>query len=304
MALQFRKRLSFASESVEFTQLEMLPATTSIKIKKGKNGEEDTEVKEFKPIKDAKVEILTIALQPSEKGQQLVFKYTSGNDHTQDVAFFSLLADESLPTEQRVTWETTPVFTQAKALKYLPVNSNFPGIETISLERVVSEWIISPAFANHLTVLCEMGHYTPDLVKMLILCISYLEVRDDIRVERDGKFSKSMAIDLNLVLARFKEQMVGLMEDTPRLSKFLDVSQFTLAPAREETKQIEPKESISEIKEPVQEDEPKITTLEPLPNTSLPSEVDSLPVGNVTDSTKPEVTPELKEESAPKNKKK
>lgn len=297
MALQFRKRLSFASESVEFTQLEMLPATTFIKTKKGKNGEEDAEVKEFKPIKDARVEILTIALQPSDKGQQLVFRYTNAIEFTQDIAFFTLSGDENLPIEKRITWETTTLFTQTKSLKYLPVNSNFPGIETISLARVVEEWLMSPAFVNHLTVLCEMGHYTPDLVKMLILCISYLEVRDDVRVERDGKFSKSMTLDLNLVLARFKEQMAGLIEDTPRLSKFLDVSQFTLAPAQE-IKQLEPvvdvkpDESIPETQEQSQ-----VTTLEPLPDTSLP-------VLEVIDSTNPEVTPEPKEEPKAKSNKK
>ena len=272
MALQLpKKRLSFASESVEFTQLEMVAATTSTKTKKGKKGEEDTEVKEFKPVKDAKTEILTISLETTEKGKQLIFRYTNAIDFTQDIAFFTLSNDESLPIEKRISWETTALFTQTKALKYLPLNSNFPGIEVISLERVVAEWIISPAFFEHLTVLCDMGHYTPDLVKMLILCISYLEVRDDVRVEKDGRFSKSMDVDLGLVVARFKEQMVGLIEDTPRLSKFLDVSQFTLAPATEskEVKEIEPSvETISDVSK-----EETDITLEPLPNTSLPVDV-------------------------------
>jgi hypothetical protein len=264
MAIQFRQRLSFASESVEYTQLELLPATTSIKTKKGKNGEEDTQTKEFKPVKDAKVEILSINLQSSsEKGQQLIFRYTTGNDITQDVAFFTLSSNTTLPIEQRITWETTSLFTQTKALTYKPINSNFPGIETISLERVFSEWIICPEFATHLTVLCDMGHYTPDLVKMLILCISYLEVRDDVRVEKDGQFSKSMDVDLGLVIARFKEQMSGLIEDTPRLSKFLDVSQFTLAPATEpeEVKEIE---SSVEVASGLPNQETDIT-LEPVP---------------------------------------
>lgn len=295
MALQFRKRLSFASASVEFTQLEMLPATTSIKTKKGKNGAEDIEVKEFKPIKDAKVEIVTISLETNEKGKQLVFRYTNAIEFTQDIAFFTLSSNESLPIEKRITWETTTLFTQTKSLKYLPVNSNFPGIETISLASVVEEWLMSPAFASHLTVLCEMGHYTPDLVKMLILCISYLEVRDDVRVERDGKFSKSMTLDLNLVLARFKEQMSGLIEDTPRLSKFLDVSQFTLAPVQEENKQIEP--TVDVVTEPSVipevKEQSQVSTIEPLPDTSL------------VDQSTIEVTPEPeKEESTPKSNKK
>jgi hypothetical protein len=284
MAIQFRQRLSFASESVEYTQLEMLPATTSIKTKKGKNGEEDNKTKEFKPVKDAKVEILSTHLQSSDRGKQLIFRYINGNNLTQDVAFFTLSSDASLPMEQRVNWETTPLFTQTKALTYKPINSNFPGIETISLERVVSEWITSPAFASHITVLCEMGHYTPDLVKMLILCISYLEVRDDVRVEEDGKFSKLMKVDLGLVVNRFKEQMSGLIEDTPRLSKFLDVSQFTLAPATEPTNRLE------ETKEP----SPTVdilpnesTTLEPLPDTSLPAE-STEPIIEII--TKPEET--------------
>ena len=269
MAIQFRQRLSFASESVEYTQLEMLPATTSIKTKKGKNGEEDTQTKEFKPIKNAKVEILSIHLQSSNKSQQLVFRYTNGNDLTKDVALFTLFSDASLPIEQRINWETTPFFTQTKALTYKPINSNFPGIETISLERVISEWIISPAFASHLTVLCEMGHYTPNLVKMLILCISYLEVRDDVRVEEDGKFSKLMKVDLGLVITRFKEQMSGLIEDTPRLSKFLDVSQFTLAPTTETINQLEETKENSPTVEILPD---KSTALEPLPDTNLSME--------------------------------
>ncbi len=272
MAIQFRQRLSFASESVEYTQLEMLPATTAIKIKKGKNGEEDTQIKEFKPVKNAKVEILSIHLQSGDTGQQLIFRYTNGNDITQDVALFTLSSDTNLPIEKRVNWETTPLFTQTKALTYKPINSNFPGIETISLERVISEWVISPAFAIHLTVLCEMGHYTPDLVKMLILCISYLEVRDDVRVEESGKFNKDMKVDLNLVTIRFKEQMSGLMEDTPRLFRFLDVSQFTLSPASQE--------SIPQI----ESGEPKI---EPLADTSLPVETTE-PLAETT--PKPEET--------------
>lgn len=282
MALTFRKHLSFASESVESTQLEMLPATTSIKTKKGKNGEEDTEVKEFKPIKDAKVEIISIVLQASEKGQQLIFRYTSGNDYTQDVAFFTLSSNEKLPIEQRITWETTALFTQTKALTYKPINSNFPGIETISLERVVSEWIISPAFANHLTVLCEMGHYTPDLVKVLILCISYLEVRDDVRVATEGKFSKSMMFDLNLVTVRYKEQMAGLIEDTPRLSKFLDVSQFSLAPASEPAEENKETESKVEVVE--------TALMDYLPDTSLTFQE--------PDPSTIEVTPKSEEEIA------
>jgi hypothetical protein len=288
MAIQFRQRLSFASESVEYTQLELLPAATSIKTKKGKNGEEDTQTKEFKPVKDAKVEILSINLQSSERGQQLIFRYTTGNDITQDVAFFTLSSNTTLPIEQRITWETTPLFTQTRQLVYKPVNSNFPGLEAISLALVVSEWLMSPAFANHLTVLCDMGHYTPDLVKMLILCISYLEVRDDLRVEEDGRFSKSMNVDLGLVVARFKEQMSGLIEDTPRLSKHLDVSQFTLAPATdsEEIKEIEP-DIISD--EP--EEETNITS-EPLPDTSLP--IDTTAVELETKPEEPSIQPKNK----------
>lgn len=285
MALKLPKRLSFASESQEVTQLEVVAAT--VKTKKGKDGEEE---KEFKPVKDAKTETLSIVLQAAnEKGRQLVFRYTNAVEFTQDIAFFTLSSDNRLPIEKRITWETTTVFTQTRALTYKPLNSNFPGIEAISLERVVAQWIISPAFFNHLTVLCEMGHYTPDLVKMLILCISYLEVRDDVRVEKDGKFSKSMSIDLNLVVSRFKEQMTGLIEDIPNLSKHLDVSQFTLAPVQE-LKQIEPEESVLEAPAPIQ----KTITLKP--DTSLP-------VVEVTHLT-PEVTTEPKEEPTTKSNKK
>jgi len=224
MALKFRQNLSFVSESVETTQLELIPATCTTKIKTDKHGKAQL-VKTYKTAKNAKVEVISVTLLASERGQQLVFRYTNGLELTQDVAFFTLLIDG------KIIWDTKPLFTQAKALTYKPVNSNFSPIEGDDLEEIFSKWLTSEAFSQQVTILSDTGIYTPALVKLLFLFIAYQEGRYYKCVELGG-YSKTMEIDLDRVVVIFKEYISGLSEDfSVHLKKHYNVSQFTLSAA-------------------------------------------------------------------------
>jgi hypothetical protein len=226
------QNLSFTAEFIEEICLEIFAATCTKKIDK-KSGKE---VKTYKKVKNAKVEIISVSLVKSEKGQQLLFDYQSAEGIRKTVSTFNFMSDFTL------AWDVTPEWSDLNKYQRIhkPLNSNFSPIESYALHDLFGEWLQSDAFVQNITVLSDQGVYAPDLIKLLFLFIAYQQGRYSKAVELGG-YSLTMEIDLDRVVVIFKEYIKeyisGLSEDFVHLKKHYNVSQFTLSAAA--TREIE-----------------------------------------------------------------
>jgi len=224
------QNLSFTAEFIEETCLEIFAATFTKKIDK-KSGKE---VKTYKKVKNAKVEIISVSLVKSEKGQQLLFDYQSAEGIRRTVSTFNFMSDFTL------AWDVTPEWSDLKYRIHKPLNSNFSPIESYALHDLFCQWFQSDAFVQHITVLSDQGVYAPELIKLLLLFIAYQQERSSKAVEL-GRYSPTMEIDLDRVVDSFKKDIKkyisGLSEDFVHLKKHYNVSQFTLSAAA--TREIE-----------------------------------------------------------------
>jgi hypothetical protein len=222
--------LSFTAEFIEETCLEIFAATFTKKIDK-KSGKE---VKTYKKVKNAKVEIISVSLVKSEKGQQLRFDYQSAEGIRRTVSTFNFMSDFT------IAWDVTPEWSAINYRIHKPLNSNFSPIESMALHDLFCQWLLSDAFVQHITVLSGQGVYAPELIKLLFLFIAYQQGRYSKAVEL-GEYSLTMEIDLDRVVVIFKEYIKeyisGLSEDFVHLKKHYNVSQFTLSAAA--TREIE-----------------------------------------------------------------
>jgi hypothetical protein len=218
------QNLSFTAEFIEEICLEIFAATCTKKIDK-KSGKE---VKTYKKVKNAKVEIISISLVKSDKGQQLLFDYQSAEGIRRTVSTFNFMSDFTL------AWDVTPEWSDLKDRIHKPLNSNFSPIESYALHDLFCQWFQSDAFVQHITVLSDQRVYAPELIKLLLLFIAYQQERSSKAVELGG-YSLTMEIDLDHVVVIFKDYIEkyisGLSEDFVHLKKYYNVSQFTLSAA-------------------------------------------------------------------------
>lgn len=220
------QNLSFTAEFIEEICLEIFAATCTKKIDK-KSGKE---VKTYKKVKNAKVEIISLSLVKSEKGQQLLFDYQSADGIRRTVSTFNFMSDFTL------AWDVTPEWSDLNKYRiHKPLNSNLSPIESYALHDLFSHWFQSDAFVQQITVLSDQRVYAPELIKLLLLFIAYQQERYSKAVEVYGYYPLTMEIDLDRVVVIFKEHIKEyiscLSEDFVHLKKHYNVSPFTLSAA-------------------------------------------------------------------------
>lgn len=228
----FYKQLSNSQVAEEYMILEVLPATTAIKEKIV--GGITTYKKEFKVKAKAKPDILKVRLTKSDLGQQLTFGYQRAGDDTKDIPTDQIatpVATFTFSKDFTLSMTTTTEFNMTRSLIYLPLNTNFPGIDAQKLSGVFGQWLLIGQFFEHIKILSAMGDYTPELVKMLMLYVSYQDVKVA-KLEESGGWVKDEEISLTDVALVFKDNMARLRTELPKpkMAKFYNAD-LVLAPA-------------------------------------------------------------------------
>ncbi|MEG4507004.1 hypothetical protein QUA81_25430 [Microcoleus sp. F6_B4] len=206
---------------IEYTLLQVVKAKVTEK-EKVVNGQL-VKVKTFKEVAKAKTDVLKATLTSSDLGRQLAFSFQRGGNEedakdpeSRILATFTVAKKSDKNFELSFTYKTE--FEALGAHTYKPLIIAFPGIEAISIADVFSQWLCTPEFFEHLKIMAYKGGYTPALVKMLVLYMSYQDVKTDALVQV-GKFSKDMVIDINEIAKVFRANMQELKSDVPRMAK-------------------------------------------------------------------------------------
>lgn len=225
----FGKDIGNFQVSHEYTILQVLKAkvTEKDKVVDGKN----VTTKTFKEVAKAKVDTFKVQLTTSDLGQQLTFTYQrGGNDDDAKDPLGRILATFTMKKnfELSLTYETE--FTAIDAFVYKPVLTSFSGIEANSVSSVFSKWLCSKEFFEHLKIVSSQKGYTPALVKMLMLYISYQDVKDNIGTDL-GQLAQNMVVDTQEVARVFRANMQDLQNKLPRMAQHYKAD-LLLSPAQ------------------------------------------------------------------------
>jgi len=223
----------------------------------------------------------------------------------EDKQILSLLMNEDVVatfefTKTGVNFEPAAIWKKPKMHIIIPTDPTFGGhivAETVS--GLFKKWLQSKRFEEYLENQVSDSTYTSEFVNALLLFFAYLTSRDKVDAKGNIQIIKD-GVDSQVVAHKYLTLLTKLHNSSPRAKKLFPIRPLlspaveptTLTRPIEENKETEPivdivpEESILEAQKPVQETESQVTTLEPLPDTSLP----------IVEESKPEVTPEPKEE--------
>ena len=261
----FTKQIGSYQVSHEYTQLQVIKAkvTEKEKVVKGKS----VKVKTFKEVANTKTDTFTVRLTTSDLGQQLTFCFQrGGNDEDAKDPLSRVLATFTMTKRFELSMVCNTEFNQINSYTYQPLLTAFPGIEATSISDVFSQWLCTKEFFEHLKIVSAKKGYTPALVKMLLLYVSYQDVKESLG-DKLGKFTEEMVIDIKEVAKVFRANMQDLQSSLPRMAQHykpdLLLSPSPIEPQQEVTEQMteEIKEDLIPVNsEELIEDQPEIET--------------------------------------------
>jgi hypothetical protein len=212
----------------------------------------------------------------------------------QSLAFF--LNEEKVAvfqfTSKGVEFLPTPKWSQPKMYICIPTDRTFDDIVAETLSGVFKKWLQSQRFEQYLINQATDSTYTIEFVLLMLLLFAYLSNRDKVNEKGNVEIIKK-GVDLDAVAKSYLALLTKLHNSSPRAKKLFPIRPL-LAPAVEVTKELEEPEPETPENKSEENKEVDITTLEPLPDTSLP--IDTTVVESTED--KPE------EPTQPKNNKK
>lgn len=250
----------------------------------------------YKEVKGAPEEAIAVELVEDEQGQKLQFTYSNSlttKGEPKIVASFNLLSNMTLE------WNVDPEFDKDQKRISMAAFSGLV-IKSGGLSELFVSWLTNDEFVDHSKTMASRLVYPPKLMKMILLWLAYIDIRATQGWTEGQQLFDDMNVSLDKVGQKFKQMILDFVGNVDYMLPYYTVPETfrlyspgelpQLQPAESESAvDIQSEESIPEIRESVQETESQVTTLEPLPDNSLP-------VGEVTNSTQPEVTPEPKEE--------
>lgn len=217
MSTSFDKKIGAYQVSHEYTQLQAIKAKVTEKDKVI-NGQ-TVKIKTFKEVNKAKTDTFTVRLTTSDLGQQLTFCFQrGGNDEDVKDPLSRILATFTMTKDFQLSMVCDHEFNKIDSYIYKPLLTAFPGIEAGSVSEVFSEWLCTPEFFSHLQIVSSKKGYTPALVKMLILYISYQDVKDEMGTQ-SGQLPQNMVVDVQEVAKVFRANMQALQNKLPRMAQ-------------------------------------------------------------------------------------
>lgn len=278
----FSKNIGSFQVSHEYTQLQVVKAKITEKTKVV-NGQE-VKTKVFKEVTKAKTDILTARLTASDLGQELTFRMQrGGNEEDAKDPLGRVLATFIMTKDFKLSMVCTHEFNTIDSYIYKPLLTAFPDIEAQSVSDVFSQWLCTDEFFSHLQIVSAKKGYTPALIKMLVLYISYQDVKDETGT-RLGQLTSDTIIDVQEVAKVFRANMQELQTKLPKMAEHYKPD-LMLPPASDTLPvvegaivpdELEPVEVVEEVDQPDAiaeeptidpdtEDDQKILTVEILP---------------------------------------
>jgi hypothetical protein len=225
----FDKKIGSFQVSHEYTQLQIVAAKTSVKTKILNGLEVKTTI--FKEINKAKTDVLKATLTSSDLGQQLAFSYQrGGNEEDAKDQIGRILATFTMTKDFKMSMVSNHEFNAINSYVFKPLITAFPGIEGESISDVFSQWLCTSEFFEHLKIVSSKKGYTPALVKMLVLYISYQDVKDEVGTQT-GQFTNGDIVDINAVARVFKANIAALQSSVPKMAKHYSTD-LMLAPTQ------------------------------------------------------------------------
>ena len=213
----FSKNIGSFQVSHEYTQLQVVEAKITEKVKK-ENGQE-VKTKIFKEVSKAKTDILTARLTASDLGQELTFRMQrGGNKEDAKDPLGRVLATFTMTKDFQLSMVCTHEFNAIDSHIYKPLLTAFPDIEAQSISDVFSQWLCTDEFFSHLQIVSAKKGYTPALIKMLVLYISYQDVKDETGT-RLGQLTSDTVIDVQEVAKVFRANMQELQTKLPKMAE-------------------------------------------------------------------------------------
>ena len=170
----------------------------------------------------------------------------------------ALSATFSLTNDKKMLWQPQDIYSVDADLTAKPSNPKNVAIVSTSLYDFFQTWLNTKPFAQYLNSLSREQVYPPSLVKLLLLFISYLNVRTKTSRALGGKLTADLDsnIDNNQVAKIFNILLAQVVGDTPHMIRMYSDSSTYLLPAgtipTTEKVEIAPTELViaSTVKEP------------------------------------------------------
>ena len=195
---------SWAYESWKEIQLEYI----SGKRKKNKKGKIS-----YVKSKGKSPQTLSICWETDGSEHHLIFKHNSVI-----VATFSKLNNGSLQ------WKPLSGFNKLSRQIVIPTWFRYDPILSTSLEQIFLQWLVSQAFAEHLSLNCRKLQYFPELVKLLLLYMSYTAERAETEL-----LGINRPVSLDEVAKTYQSLISGLVKDNSRMKRIYEIdSTFAL----------------------------------------------------------------------------
>lgn len=195
---------SWSYESWKEIQLEYI----SGKRKKNKKGKIS-----YVKIKEKSPQTLSICWETDGSEQHLIFKHNSVI-----VATFSKLSNGSLQ------WKPLSGFNKLSRQIAIPTWYLYDPILSTSLEQFFLQWLVSQGFAEHLSLCSRKRKYSPALVKLLLLYMSYAAEQTEIFTETE-LLGSDMQVSLDEVAKTYNNLISGLVQDTPHMKRIYELDE-------------------------------------------------------------------------------
>jgi hypothetical protein len=189
---------TWVSESYKEIQLEYI----SGKRKQNKKGKIS-----YVKIKGKSPQNLSICWEMNGSEEHLIFKHNSVI-----VATFSKLNNGSLQ------WKPLPGLHKLSRQIAIPSWFLYDPILSTSLEQFFLGWLVSQEFAERLSLRSRQLEYSPTLVKLLLLYMSYTAERIEMEL-----LGIDMQVCLDEVAKTYKSLISGLVQDTPHMKRIYQI---------------------------------------------------------------------------------
>ena len=234
--------------------------------------------------KDGK--ITSYSVKPSEVQESISIEWFEDNQGSQCLSLkhkTELVASFNLRSTGEIEWLPCSSF-GVRALRISkPIDPANNVITSYSLYNFFEQWVESKPFSIGLNLLAKELIYTPKVVMLLLLFISYMTERTR-QAELLKKFSSDA--DLNVDVSRVKvmfHYMMNLLVDSKRMKRLYgDYSEFIALPENKDeilalvAEEAQPKEEIAEeqliVLPDSTEDDQSILTVEEISQTESVSE--------------------------------
>jgi len=242
--------------------------TTSFEFRSGEWSKKDKDNKDvYKKVKNAPDEAIAVTLVESEEGQRLQFTYSNSittKGEPKIVASFNLLSNMTLE------WNVDPEFDKFQKRISMAAFSGLV-IHSEGLDDLFLTWLKNDEFIDHAKTMASRLVYPPKLMKMILLWVSYMDVRSTQGWTEGQQLFDDMNIPLDKVGQKFKQMILDFVGNVSYMLPYYEVTDTFKLYSPGELPQLQPAQDVEVKEQEIEENkEVGVITSEFLLDTSLP----------------------------------